>query len=245
MVVAWRQWRRLAVSLALAGVAFFVASPFVLLDAGSTWSALRRIQREHRRGWLGFEHDHWSGIAFSGHLWDALGPVLLIAVAALVVALASRSRRGDIVLGAFVVAYFVSLLPLHSHFPRYVLPLIPALGALAGRFRAIAPVTLLLLIVPLTWSIRDDARLTRTDTRVVAARWIAAHVPKGATIAAESSTAVPAGYPVVPIPLPLPGHDARVDVGRRGLDPRQRRCRRPRARRATTSTRSALRSMRD
>jgi hypothetical protein len=127
-------------------------------------------------------------------------------------ALASRSRRGDIVLGAFVVAYFVSLLPLHSHFPRYVLPLIPALGALAGRFRVLAPVTLLLLIVPLTWSIRDDARLTRTDTRIVAARWIATHVPKGSTIAAESSTAVPPGYPVVPIPLPLPGRDARVDV---------------------------------
>jgi 4-amino-4-deoxy-L-arabinose transferase-like glycosyltransferase len=212
VVIAWRRWRRLALSLALAAVAFFAASPFVLLDAGSTWSALTRIQREHRRGWLGFEHDHWSGIAFAGHLWDALGPVLVIAVAALVVALVRRSGNGDVVLGAFVVAYYVSLLPLHSHFPRYVLPLIPALGALAGRFRALAPVTLLLLIVPLAWSIRDDARLTRTDTRVVAARWIAAHVPKGSTIAAESSTAVPRGYPVVPIPLPLPGRDARVDV---------------------------------
>jgi 4-amino-4-deoxy-L-arabinose transferase-like glycosyltransferase len=212
VVVAWRKWRRLALSLALAAVAFFAASPFVLLDAGSTWSALTRIQREHRRGWLGFEHDHWSGIAFAGHLWDALGPALLIAVAALIVALVRRSGNGDVVLGAFVVAYYVSLLPLHSHFPRYVLPLIPALGALAGRFRALAPVTLLLLIVPLAWSIRDDARLTRTDTRVVAARWISTHVPKGSTIAAESSTAVPAGYPVVSIPLPLPGHDARVDV---------------------------------
>jgi 4-amino-4-deoxy-L-arabinose transferase-like glycosyltransferase len=212
VVVAWRKWRRLALSLALAAVAFFAASPFVLLDAGSTWSALTRIQREHRRGWLGFEHDQWSGIAFAGHLWDALGPALLIAVAALIVALVRRSGNGDVVLGAFVVAYYVSLLPLHSHFPRYVLPLIPALGALAGRFRALAPVTLLLLIVPLAWSIRDDARLTRTDTRVVAARWISTHVPKGSTIAAESSTAVPAGYPVVSIPLPLPGHDARVDV---------------------------------
>jgi 4-amino-4-deoxy-L-arabinose transferase-like glycosyltransferase len=213
VVVAWHQWRRLVLSVALAGVAFFAASPFVFLDAGSTWSALSRIQREHRRGWLGFEHDHWSGIAFGGRLWDGLGPVLVIAVAALLVALARRSRRGDVVLGVFVVAYYVSLLPLHSHFPRYVLPLVPALGALAGRFRAIAPVTLLLLIVPLAWSIRDDARLTRTDTRVVAARWIAENVPKGSTIAAESSTAVPGGYTVVPIPLPLPGHDARVDIG--------------------------------
>ena len=216
VVVAWRQWRRLAVSLVLAVVAFFLAAPFVFIDAGSTWSALSRIQREHRRGWLGFEHDHWSGIAFAGRLWEGLGPVLVIAVAALVVALVKRSRRADVVLGVFVVAYYASLLPLHSHFPRYVLPLVPALGALAGRFRALAPVTLLLLIVPLAWSVRDDARLTRTDTRVVAARWISAHVPKGATIAAESSTAVPDGYPVVPIPLPLPGEDAPVDLGAAG-----------------------------
>jgi hypothetical protein len=137
----------------------------------------------------------------------------LIAAVALVVALVRRSSRADIVLGSFVVAYYASLLPLHSHFPRYVLPLVPALGALAGRFRAIASVTLLLLVVPLAWSVRDDARLTRTDTRIVAARWIDANVPKGASIAAESSTAVPNGYAVVPIPLPAPGRDARVDVG--------------------------------
>ena len=214
VVVGWRYWRRLAISVALALAAFFVASPFVFIDAGRTWSALRRIEREHRQGWLGFEHDHWAGISFAGKLWDGLGPVLLIAMLGLVLALVQRSRRGDLVLGSFVVGYYVSLLPLHSHFPRYVLPLVPPLGALAGRMRSLAPVTLLLLIVPLTWSIRNDMRLTRTDTRVVAARWIEAHVPRGSTIAAESSTAVPKGYGVVPIPLPLPGQDARVDVGR-------------------------------
>jgi 4-amino-4-deoxy-L-arabinose transferase-like glycosyltransferase len=213
VVAGWGRWRRLAVSAGLAAAAFFVASPFVILDASSTWSALRKIGREHREGWLGFEHDHWSGIAFAGHLWNGLGPVLLIAVLGLVLALAQRSRRGDLVLGSFVVGYYVSLLPLHSHFPRYVLPLVPALGALAGRVRALASVSLLLLVVPLTWSIRDDARLTRTDTRLVAARWIQAHVPRGSTIAAESSTAVPPGYSVVSIPLPLPGHDRRVDTG--------------------------------
>jgi 4-amino-4-deoxy-L-arabinose transferase-like glycosyltransferase len=213
LVVAWRQWLRLSVSVTLAAAAFFAASPFVLIDGGSAWSALQRIQHEHRRGWLGFEHDHWSGIAFAGRLWDGLGPVLVIAVFSLFAALISRSRRADIVLGVFVVAYYASLLPLHSHFPRYVLPLVPAFGALAGRFRAVASVTLLLLVVPLTWSIRDDARLTRTDTRIVAARWIDSHVPKGSAIAAEPSTAVPRGYPVVPIPLPAPGKDARVDVG--------------------------------
>jgi hypothetical protein len=136
----------------------------------------------------------------------------LIAAVGLVAALVSRRSRADLVLGSFVVAYYLSLLPLHSHFSRYVLPLVPALGALAGRLRAAAPVALLLLVVPLTWSIRNDVELTRTDTRIVAARWIDAHVPKGAVIAAESSTVVPHGYRVVSIPLPLPGHDSRPNL---------------------------------
>jgi 4-amino-4-deoxy-L-arabinose transferase-like glycosyltransferase len=212
VVVLWRRWRELAGSFALAVVAFVATSPFVVVDGSSTWSALRRVSREHRRGWLGFEHDHWSGIAFAGHLWHALGPLVVVALAALVLALARRESRADVVLPSFVLAYYASLLPLHSHFPRYVLPLVPALGALAGRFRVLAPVTMLLLVIPLAWSIRDDVRLTRTDTRIVAARWIDAHVPHGAAIAAESSTAVPPGYRVVAIPLPLPGGDARVSL---------------------------------
>jgi hypothetical protein len=212
VVACWGKWRRLAVSSLLAAVGFFAASPFVILDARSTWNALQRIQDEHRRGWLGFEHDHWAGFAFAHQLWDGMGPVLLIAAAGLIAALVSRRSRADLVLGSFAVAYYLTLLPLHSHFSRYVLPLVPALGALAGRLRAAAPVTLLLLVVPLTWSIRDDAALTRTDTRIAAARWIDVHVPKGAVIAAESSTAVPPGYRVLSIPLPLPGRDSRPSL---------------------------------
>jgi 4-amino-4-deoxy-L-arabinose transferase-like glycosyltransferase len=212
VIVTWKRWRELALSVSLACVAFVVASPYVLLRAGDAWSALRRVQEQHRRGWLGFEHDHWSGVAFLGHLWDGMGPVLLVAIAGLVVALARRTRRADLVLGSFFVAYYLSLLPLRSHFDRYVLPLVPVCGALAGRLRGFAPVTLLLLVVPFAWSVRNDVELTRTDTRIVAARWIEAHIPKGARIAAESSTAVPAGYRVVPLPLPLPGEKGHRDL---------------------------------
>ena len=93
---------------------------------------------------------------------------------------------------------------LHAHFDRYTLPLVPPLATLAGRFRALAPVTLLLLVVPLTWSIRDDKRLTRTDTRIVAARWIAAHIPAGTVVAADPSTATVSGLRVLPLQLPAP-----------------------------------------
>src|SRR4029078_797629 len=90
----------------------------------------------------------------------------------------ARRKRADLILVAFVAVYFADLLTLRAHFDRYVLPLVPPLAVLARRLRPLAPVTLLLLALPLAWSIRDDVRLTRTDTRVVAQRWIVAHVPE-------------------------------------------------------------------
>ena len=76
-----------------------------------------------------------------------------------------------------MLVYLADLLTIRAHFDRYVLPLVPPLAVLAGRQRALAPLTLGLLIVPLVWAIGDDVRLTRTDTRVVAQRWIVAHLP--------------------------------------------------------------------
>ena len=58
-----------------------------------------------------------------------------------------------------------------------MLPLVPVLGALAGSLRALVPVTLLLLVVPLAWSIRDTRDLTRPDTREAAQAWIERRLP--------------------------------------------------------------------
>src|SRR6185436_12275843 len=108
-------------------------------------------------------------------------------------------------LAVFVLVYFADLLTIRAHFDRYVIPLVPALAVLAGRQRALAPLTLALLIVPLVWAIGDDSRLTRTDTRVVAHAWIDSHLPAGATVAAESSTPALDGHPIVGLALPGPG----------------------------------------
>jgi hypothetical protein len=93
---------------------------------------------------------------------------------------------------------------------------VPALGALAGRMRSLAPVTLLLLIVPLTWSIRDTKELTRTDTRIVAHRWVERHVTPGTRIAADPSTPSFERLDVLPLLLPGPkrGFDPNRDVAR-------------------------------
>jgi hypothetical protein len=204
VVAAWGRWLRLAASVAIAVAVFFATSPYVLVHPHLAYSDASRVQRLARDGWLGFEHDHPTPIAFVARLWSGLGPALIVAALGLVLAVARR-RRTDLILVVFVVVYFVDLLTIRAHFDRYVLPLVPPLGALAGRLRLLAPVTLLLLIVPLTWSIGDDIRLTRTDTRVVAERWIVAHLPEESTVAADSSTPPLPGYAVLPLQLPGPG----------------------------------------
>jgi 4-amino-4-deoxy-L-arabinose transferase-like glycosyltransferase len=215
VAAAWGRWRRLAIGVALAAVAFAATSPYALIHfgqaAGDTWRVLGWAQT----GWLGFESDHWAPIAFTAKLWDGFGPVLLIAVAGLVVALVHRTRA-DLVLATFVLVYFANLVVLHSHFDRYLLPLVPALGALAGRLRALAPVTLLMLVVPLTWSVRDARDLTKTDGRVVAEHWVVRHLSKGAYLAADPSTPDFRGYRVLALKLPRPGqpHDQNRNVSR-------------------------------
>jgi 4-amino-4-deoxy-L-arabinose transferase-like glycosyltransferase len=204
LVAGWREWRRLAVAAALAPIAFLATSPYFLVHLASAVGDVRRVQRDGRRGWLGFEDDPWTPIAFLDRLWEAIGPVLLIALAGLALALVHRTLA-DRVLVAFVGAYFATLLPLDAHFDRYVLPLIPALGALAGRFRTIAPVTLLLLAVPLVWTIRETRPLVRTDTRVVAHDWMEQNLTDGVLVAADPSTAAPDALRVLRLALPGPG----------------------------------------
>ena len=203
VVAGWERWSRLAVGLTLAVVAFLASSPFVLVHRSQAWHDARHVQQLARDGWLGFEHDHAAPIAFVAQLWDGLGPVLIIAALGLVVALVRRTRV-DLILALFVLVYFVDLLTLRAHFDRYVLPIVPPLAVLAARFRALAPVTLLLLVVPLTWSIRDTKRLTRTDTRVIAHRWVEAHIPAGTHVAADPSTPRFATLDVLHLELPGP-----------------------------------------
>lgn len=161
-VAAWGQWRRLAYAGGLALAGFVVASPFAVVHLGEAASDAWRGLSGALDGSLGADDDSFSAVAFAGDLWDALGPALVVALIGLVVAVVLRGQA-DRVLASFVGVYFLALLPLDSHFDRYVLPLVPVLGVLAGRFSSFAPVTLLLLVVPFAWTVRDTRELTRND----------------------------------------------------------------------------------
>jgi 4-amino-4-deoxy-L-arabinose transferase-like glycosyltransferase len=163
-VAAWGQWRRLAYAAGLALAGFVVASPFAVVHLGEAASDWWRGLSRAWDGSLGAADDSFSAVAFTSDLWEALGPALVVALIGLAVAVARRDRA-DRVLASFVAVYFLSLLPLDSHFDRYVLPIVPVLGVLAGRFRSFAPVTLLLLVVPFAWTVRDTRELTRTEPR--------------------------------------------------------------------------------
>jgi 4-amino-4-deoxy-L-arabinose transferase-like glycosyltransferase len=215
VAVAWGRWRRLAIAGGLAVLAFALTSPFVILRLGDAAGDALRVQRAAREGWLGFEDDHAAPIAFATRLWDAMGPALLVGVAGLVLALVFRTQA-DRALAAFSLVYFAQLLTVDAHFDRYVLPLVPALGALAGRLRSLAPVTALLLVIPLTWSIRDARELRKPDARVAAHDWIEANLPPGATLAVDPSLPDLDGFRLVHLRLPRPGepYDANRNVGR-------------------------------
>jgi 4-amino-4-deoxy-L-arabinose transferase-like glycosyltransferase len=203
VVAGYRQPRRLALGLAAAAAAFCATSPFFVAHFGSAVSDAYHVQKLARQGWLGFEHDHAAPIAFLSRLWEGLGPMLLMCGLGLGLALTHR-RRTDLILASFVLVYVLDLCTLGAHFDRYVLPLVPPLAVLAGRVRSLAPVTLLLLVVPLTWTIRDDRRLTKTDTREVAHTWVELHLPRGARLAADPSLPPFEHFRVLKLRLPLP-----------------------------------------
>jgi hypothetical protein len=203
------------VAVGLAAVAFFATSPFVVLHPGAAWDDFDRVQGLAQDGWLGFEDDLPTPLAFSDRLCETLGPIVLVSAIGVVVAL-RRREKADLVLVSFAAAYALSLLPSEAHFDRYVLPLVPVLAVLAGRARSLAVLALVAAVVPLWWSIGDARSLTGRDPRLAAADWIEQAVPHGQRIAADPSTLPLDGRDVVRLELPGPGRpfDPRRDLDR-------------------------------
>jgi hypothetical protein len=147
------------------------------------------------------------------YLWSTgFGPVLSSLVLAGLAWALIRRRPVDLCLASFAVLYFVlASLPV-VRYERNLLPLVPFVALLAGRFAADVSLALagwmrprsprlaipaaaglvaLLALQPLAAAIGDTQRNGLPDTRTIARQWIDANLPDGSTIVREQYTPQP------------------------------------------------------
>ena len=211
MLLGWGRWRRIALAGGTFVAGFLLASPFVARPSGPVRK--RCLALDHRAPLTAHSATSTTtgpGSPTSRTSGTGSARCSLVALLGTGLALAQRRQRADVLLPAFVGALFVRLLVTSAHPDRYTLALLPPLAALAGRVRYLASVALLLLVVPLTWTLRADVELTRKDTRAEALHWIAHHVPPNATLVEDPRLPRPRGPHVVRRP---PGGVAVVGGG--------------------------------
>jgi hypothetical protein len=192
---AARPWTRLAAALALVPAGFLAGTPFAAL----AWPEFRdgvvaQLAAQAGSSWLGVDlgSGWWHHLRFT--LWHGLGPPLLCASLAGVAVALWRAPRAAAVVLAFAVPYYVVFGRGPLVFARYMVPLVPPLCALAAVAivaaverlprapLAAAVLASAVAVAPLRDSLAQDRVLARTDSRVLAARWLREHVPPDATV---------------------------------------------------------------
>ncbi|MCX6552108.1 MAG: glycosyltransferase family 39 protein, partial [Acidobacteria bacterium] len=177
---------------------FLVATPFAVLDADRFRTDLI-FDVTH----LSAGHGPALGRGWARHFWFSLPtglgvPLFAAACAGVVVAVRRKGCAAWVIL-AFAAAFYGSIGSGFTVFARYVLPLVPVgclLAALvvealsraaAARLRR-PPARVLLVLAALVAapslvnSVWLDVLLSRTDTRVLAARWLTAELPPDSTV---------------------------------------------------------------
>jgi Dolichyl-phosphate-mannose-protein mannosyltransferase len=188
--------RRPWLALAAAAAAFFLTSPFVLLDGRTFVQQFGWELRHFREGFYPGPRDVGTvGYYTTRILPYGLGLLpLSLAVVGAGKWLAGWHRRGLVVL-AFLAASLLLVAGGTTVFARYLVPAMPALCCAAAvgleqvagvipRFRRPATIALLALaLAQPSWStIAFDRLLSRDDTREQAAAWIRANLPPRAIL---------------------------------------------------------------
>jgi hypothetical protein len=194
----------------------------VLAFAATLLSTLHPVQLAHGLGFLGgraLAQYQGTEVGFIYHptvsLPLGLGPGgLLLAVVGIGLAL-FRRRPADIALLGFLACLYALIGFTHEVFIRYTLPAFPALAVLAGglfrdgvedvRDRVLAALAVALLLPSAQASATSDWLLDRTDTRVVAARWLDAHAPIGSEVDIATYWSEPIYDSVEAVDQPLHG----------------------------------------
>ena len=179
-----------------AGLAFFCASPYVVLDFSSAWASLSSMGSEHL---LSSSHEG-EGFSLWHHArYNLRYGVGLLGVLALVGGLISRPRRYrsvDWLLLSAVLAQVFFLSLSSSVFMRYALPLAPLVALAWGRLLWCLPkggwvswgVVALLCAEPLYASLHTRTLLSGEDTRDLAREWIEENMPEATWVVELSAT---------------------------------------------------------
>lgn len=189
--------------LACAAAAFFIASPYILLDwrnfmfwtsmhgpaalssmgAWSHWAVARQV---------------WANLAHFVGNWSLAGMAALLGWAVL---LCAQPRRAAL-LGLPVLVYFLVLsCNPDGGWPRYLLAVLPGWALLAsdglalcaeGRSLGIGFLAAALSVGPgIAQCVMQDRDMRLPDTRQLARSWILQHVPPGATLILDEANASP------------------------------------------------------
>ena len=212
--------RCLLVSLAAAGLVFFLVQPYALID----WRAfLDDTIRESQIAWGAIDAPYTRQFAGTlsylysvrqTALWGLAVPLGLLAWAGLGVALVRWYRRGawpDTLLLAWAAPYLAIVGVQYTRYLRYMLPLVPVLCIMAvwllgyvrpRRLRLAASWALGLF--SLGYVLAFVSIYASPHSWVEASAWIYGRVPAGSTLAVEEWDAA------LPLPLDLRGEPRRI-----------------------------------
>jgi hypothetical protein len=225
----WWSAARLAIPvLALAGTVFFLTQPYALLD----WRTfLQHTIRESSIAWgsldVPYTRQYADTLPYLYPVWQTalwglalpLGLVAWTALAGTFIRWLRRGRSADSLLLAWAGPYLAITGFLHTHYLRYMLPLVPLLCLLAARLpgilaqhragargRRLQGVGYAVVgIGSLVYALAFVGIYATPHSWIAASEWIYHQVPAGSTLAVEDWDVS------LPLPLDLDGQPRRIE----------------------------------
>jgi 4-amino-4-deoxy-L-arabinose transferase-like glycosyltransferase len=175
---------------------FAIGVPFLLVDLPKFIDGMQLLRQSMESGSNGLD----LGAGWLHHLEYSLRyglglPLLVAGLLGMAVVILREPRIG-ILLFSFPIVYFIVAGSISNLFFRYAIPLVPFLCLAAARLvtrfvrsEALVAVAAVLLVLPSAIStLQFDRIISRTDNRVVVARWFDEHVPAGSSVLLSGSS---------------------------------------------------------
>jgi len=189
------RWSRLLLAAGCAVVAFLITTPYAIFDFHGLVQGLKFDESHYSTGHIGAQGNApWANVRW---IFDSFG-LFLVGLAGLWWV---RARREIVIVGIFVVAYYLVLSSVTVRFERNLLPLIPALAflvvvggiglwdrAVTRRGRPARAGLIAVMIVGLVWTLYGTAgelHNSLSDQKAQSYAWVQSNVPAGATVVVD------------------------------------------------------------